>query len=181
MHLFLYIQYSTPDMVPFLNGESYSVIPQLLIPRIFLPGKVTSHFGNQLLALHYGISDNEEDVVTSVGFGLICEAFANFGYLGCVIVPILLGAAAGSDHALEHERADHVVSLSLWRALPQLRLPGGIHRRCPHLVALSGVGGARLHRHCLHARCADRAAATAASTDVLAADDRTLNQPAPIT
>ena len=95
MHLFLYIEYSTPDQVPFLNGESYRVIPELLIPRILLPGKAGSHFGNQLLALHYGISDSEEDTITSVGFGLICEAFANFGYLGCIIVPLLLGLASG--------------------------------------------------------------------------------------
>jgi hypothetical protein len=95
MHLFLFIQYSTPDYVPFLNGQSYVVIPELLIPRLLTPGKVTSHFGNQLLALHYGISDSEEDVVTSVGFGLMCEAFANFGYVGCLLVPVVLGALSG--------------------------------------------------------------------------------------
>jgi hypothetical protein len=95
MHLFLFIQYSTPDFVPFLDGQSYVVIPQLLIPRLLTPGKVTSHFGNQLLALHYGISDSEEDTLTSVGFGLMCEAFANFGYLGCLLVPLFLGALSG--------------------------------------------------------------------------------------
>lgn len=95
IHLFLYIEYSTPSAVPFLDGESYRAIPELLIPRILLPGKVGSHFGNQLLALHYGISDSEDDTITSIGFGLICEAFANFGYLGCILIPILLGATTG--------------------------------------------------------------------------------------
>jgi len=91
----LYIEYSTPDMVPYLNGETYKVIPQLLIPRFLLPGKVGSHYGNTVMAVHYGIMDSEDETGTSVGFGLICEAFANFGYLGCLVLPILLGSATG--------------------------------------------------------------------------------------
>ena len=95
MHLFLYIEYTTPDAVPYLNGETYKVIPQLLIPRFLLPTKLGSHYGNMLLAVQYGIMDAEDETGTSVGFGLICEAFANFGYFGLLLFPILLGAASG--------------------------------------------------------------------------------------
>jgi O-antigen polysaccharide polymerase Wzy len=95
MHLLLYIQYSTPAYVPYLNGETYRVIPQLLIPRFFSPEKLGSHYGNNVLAVQYGIMELEDETGTSIGFGLISEAFANFGYLGCVLVALALGAAAG--------------------------------------------------------------------------------------
>jgi hypothetical protein len=95
IHLFLYIQYSTPESVPYLNGETYTVIPQLLIPRILLPSKAGSHYGNTVMAVQYGIMEAEDETGTSIGFGLICEAFANFGYLGCFLVPIVLGGATG--------------------------------------------------------------------------------------
>jgi hypothetical protein len=95
MHLFLYIQHTTPSQIPYLNGQSYSDIPELLVPRFLLPGKADSNSSNKLLALHYGIIEVGEEDITSVGFGLICEAFANFGYLGCVLIPIALGIASG--------------------------------------------------------------------------------------
>jgi hypothetical protein len=60
MHLVLYIQYSTPAYVPYLDGETYRVIPQLLIPRIFSPEKLGSHYGNNVLAVQYGIMELEE-------------------------------------------------------------------------------------------------------------------------
>ena len=95
MHLFLFIDYSTPDSVPYLHGETYAVIPQLLIPRLLLPSKLGSHYGNSVLAVQYGIMDADDETGTSVGFGLISEALANFGYLGCLVVAILLGTASG--------------------------------------------------------------------------------------
>lgn len=95
MHLFLYIQYSTPAMVPHLNGLTYTHIPELLIPRVFMPGKVKAHFGNNVLAVHYGIVENSEETQTSVGFGFLNEGYANFGILGTLGAGILLGAFLG--------------------------------------------------------------------------------------
>lgn len=95
MHLFLYIQYATPGMVPHLNGLTYSHIPELLIPRVFLPGKVKAHFGNNVLAVHYGIVENSEETQTSVGFGFLNEGYANFGILGTLGAGIALGAFLG--------------------------------------------------------------------------------------
>ena len=95
MHLVLYIQYSTPSSIPYLNGDTYRVIPQLLIPRVLSPEKLGSHYGNTVLAVQYGITEREDETGTSIGFGLISEAYANFGYLGCVMVALALGAASG--------------------------------------------------------------------------------------
>ncbi|MBS0656724.1 MAG: hypothetical protein JSR82_00595 [Verrucomicrobia bacterium] len=95
MHLFLYIQYATPAMVPHLNGLTYSHIPELLIPRVFLPSKVKAHFGNNVLAVHYGIVENSEETQTSVGFGFLNEGYANFGIVGTFGVGLLLGGLLG--------------------------------------------------------------------------------------
>ena len=95
MHLVLYIMYATPDAIPFLNGETYAVIPQLLIPRFLFEEKLGSHFGNTLMAVQYGIVDADDESGTSIGFGLISEAYANFGYFGCLAAAVLVGSAAG--------------------------------------------------------------------------------------
>ncbi len=95
MHLFLYFQYSTGTQVPYLWGLTYSVIPELLIPRVFHAEKARAHFGNNVLAVHYGIVDNTEDTVTSVGFGFLNEAYANFGLIGTLGVAGVLGAFFG--------------------------------------------------------------------------------------
>lgn len=95
MHLFLYFQYATGAQVPYLWGLTYSVIPELLIPRIFHAEKARSHFGNSVLAVHYGIVENSEDTQVSVGFGFLNEAYANFGIIGTLVVAALLGLFFG--------------------------------------------------------------------------------------
>lgn len=91
MHLFLYFQYSTGSFIPYLGGLTYSVIPELLIPRIFYEEKARAHFGNNVLAVHYGIVENAAETQTSVGFGFINEAYANFGIFGSLGISALLG------------------------------------------------------------------------------------------
>ena len=95
MHLFLYFQYSTGTQIPYLWGLTYTVIPELLIPRIFHAEKARAHFGNNVLAVHYGIVENSEETVTSVGFGFINEGYANFGLPGAIGVTAILGALFG--------------------------------------------------------------------------------------
>lgn len=95
MHLFLYFQYTTGEQVPYLWGLTYTAIPELLIPRILLKEKVYSHFGNNVLAVHYGIIPNDSDTQTSVGFGFINEGYANFGLYGALGVSILVGLVYG--------------------------------------------------------------------------------------
>jgi hypothetical protein len=95
IHLMVMIQTMTPAKVPFLEGESYKFIPALLIPRILSPGKAWSHTGNMMLSLHYGILSEEGIWKTSVGFDPVMEAYANYGYLGVLVLAVIIGFFLG--------------------------------------------------------------------------------------
>ena len=72
----------TPDRKPFLEGETYKGIPALLVPRILYKEKGIAHMGNWILAYQYEYLTAEELGRTSVGFDLLSEAYANYGYVG---------------------------------------------------------------------------------------------------
>src|SRR5206468_2846385 len=82
MQLLLFVQAASPDDVPFMDGETYAILPTLLVPRILMPNKPASHEGTYLLNIHYGIQTRDDTAKTTIGFGLLNEAFANFGYIG---------------------------------------------------------------------------------------------------
>jgi len=92
MQLLLYEQVMTPDEVSYMNGETYAIIPALLIPRIFNPTKIASHEGTYLLNIHYGFQTREATATTTIGFGLLNESYANFGYAGVALLAVVLGA-----------------------------------------------------------------------------------------
>ena len=95
MHLLLMAQDRTPREVPYLQGDTYSIIPQLLVPRFLNSNKIRSHEGTYRLNIHYGLQTREATLTTTIGWGLLNEAFANFGLLGCAGLAIILGAAYG--------------------------------------------------------------------------------------
>jgi hypothetical protein len=95
MHLLLMIQDKTPQEVPYMFGETYTIIPQLLVPRFLSAHKIASHEGTYLLSIHYGLQTREETSFTTIGFGLLNEAYANFGMFGCAVLAVVLGALYG--------------------------------------------------------------------------------------
>jgi hypothetical protein len=48
-----------------------------------------------LLSLRYGLQTVESQASTTIGWGLVSEAFANFGYSGVVIIGVIFGAGCG--------------------------------------------------------------------------------------
>ena len=90
LHMLLLVQKKSPDEVPFLNGLTYAPIPRLLIPRFLDDEKGISHAGNVLLTVNYGVQTLEQTATTSIGWGLVPEAYANFGYLGVVALAVFL-------------------------------------------------------------------------------------------
>src|SRR5258708_5457187 len=74
-----------PGRSPFLHGSSYEILLPQLVPRFLWPGKPSPHESVKLLSVQLGILTEEETETTSIGFGMLTEAYANFGYL-CVIV-----------------------------------------------------------------------------------------------
>ena len=95
VHLFLLVQDRSPNSVPYLEGKTYTIIPELLIPRYLNPEKIASHEGTYLLNIHYGLQRRQDTLRTTIGWGLFAEAYANYGILGCFIVTSVLGAFYG--------------------------------------------------------------------------------------
>lgn len=75
-----------------LYGATYTLIPPLLIPRIFWPDKPRSHEGQVMLNVYFGRQDLNSTLRTYIAWGLLPEAVGNFGpYLGAVFLGIVLG------------------------------------------------------------------------------------------
>lgn len=94
-HLLLISQAKTPTDVPYLSGITYSIIPQLLVPRILNKNKIASHEGTHLLNIHYRLQNRAATLSTTIGWGLLNESYANFGLSGCAGLAIILGVGYG--------------------------------------------------------------------------------------
>ncbi len=85
-HMFLLTYTRAGDTVPFLYGETYKIIPALLVPRVFWPDKPRSHEGTYLLNIEYGLQEREATLATTIGWGTFNEAWANFGGFGLLLL-----------------------------------------------------------------------------------------------
>lgn len=75
-----------------LHGQTYALIPPLLVPRILWPDKPRSHEGQVLLNVHFGRQDLNSTFATYIAWGLLPEAYGNFGAAaGSIILGISLG------------------------------------------------------------------------------------------
>ena len=88
----LLAQAATPDPVGYLMGETYARLPSILVPRFLDPGKPASQVSMDLLNIRYGLQSDTAAESTAVGWGLIAEGYANFGYFGVIGIGLLLGA-----------------------------------------------------------------------------------------
>ena len=96
IQMLLLVQKKSPGEVPFLNGISYEHIPRLLVPRLIDSEKGSAHVGNILLTVNYGVQSAETAMGgTSIAWGLVPEAYANFGYLGVGALAVFLGLFYG--------------------------------------------------------------------------------------
>ncbi|MBD2345487.1 O-antigen polysaccharide polymerase Wzy [Anabaena subtropica] len=95
IQMLLLAQTKSPDPIPYMYGETYAIIPELLVPRIFNSNKIWSHEGTSLLNIHYKRQTREQTLKTTIGWGLLAESYANFGLIGCGGLAIVLGAIYG--------------------------------------------------------------------------------------
>jgi hypothetical protein len=95
IQMLLLTQTNSPEPIPFLYGNTYEILPQLILPRIFNPQKIASHEGTYRLNVHYGRQTYEEATRAVIAWGLLAEAYANFGLLGCAGLAIGLGVLYG--------------------------------------------------------------------------------------
>jgi len=96
MQLLLRSKRLAPDYVPFLEGRSYAVLPDMLVPRFLFPDKITSQEAMNMLNVHFGFLTIDETSRTAIGWGLIAEAYGNLGNLGVIGVALVLGILIGS-------------------------------------------------------------------------------------
>lgn len=95
IQMLLRTQARAPDEVEYLYGSSYVGIPLLLVPRIIWPERPTTSELLIQLNEHYGLLDRESAEGVSIGWGLLPEAYANFGLLGCLLLGAVLGLIIG--------------------------------------------------------------------------------------
>jgi hypothetical protein len=95
LQMLLLVQTKTPELKDHLRGATYSIIPGLLVPRFLDPNKLRAHEGTYRLSIYYGLQDSKATKRTTIAFGLVSEAYANFGYLGVSGLAVLLGMLYG--------------------------------------------------------------------------------------
>jgi hypothetical protein len=95
IQMLLLAQSLSPEKLPYLNGATYAIIPQILVPRIINENRIRAQEGTHMLSIHYGLQTAEATQITSISWGLLAEAYGNFGLLGCGGLAIVLGAFYG--------------------------------------------------------------------------------------
>jgi hypothetical protein len=82
---------NTPDRKPYMMGNTYADIPGQLVPRIFWKGKPLGLVSTSKLSVYYDLQTQEETAGTTIGFGMLPEAYANFGFVGMGLLGVFLG------------------------------------------------------------------------------------------
>ena len=91
MHILCLIVDCTPDRQDYLYGKTYGYVLPQLIPRLFWPDKPRSHIATYELSIYYGLQREEDTNSTTIAFGLLTEAYANFGLIGSVLLGVFWG------------------------------------------------------------------------------------------
>jgi hypothetical protein len=81
----------SPDPLPFLSGKTYAQIPGQFVPRIFWPEKPRGHISTYTLGIYYGLQDEDATYTTTIAFGFLPEAYANFGVWGVAGLGVVCG------------------------------------------------------------------------------------------
>lgn len=97
LQMLLLAQGQTPQIHPYLDGETYAFLLPMLVPRFLWPGKPVSQSTMNMLNLRYGLVtlDQYGRIKTAIGWGVIAEGYVNFGYPGVIAVGLLMGAFMG--------------------------------------------------------------------------------------
>ncbi|MEY2881707.1 MAG: hypothetical protein RLZZ15_4087 [Verrucomicrobiota bacterium] len=78
--------------IPALGGATYSLIPPLLVPRILWENKPRTHEGQVMLNVHFGRQDANSTIRTYIAWGLLAEAYGNYGPItGALLLGLVLG------------------------------------------------------------------------------------------
>jgi hypothetical protein len=95
LHMVLAVQEATPSVIPYLEGGTYALLPSMLVPRFLQPDKTESQAGLNMLSVRYGRQRAEDTYKTTLGWGMVAEAYANYGNSAVLVVGALFGALCG--------------------------------------------------------------------------------------
>jgi hypothetical protein len=85
---------ATDHNLPLLKGETYGYVLPQLVPRIMWPNKPSGQLTSKRLGVYFGLQDENASRSTSIAFGQLAEAYANFGMLGMALFGLFVGCAA---------------------------------------------------------------------------------------
>lgn len=91
LHMLCLVVHYTPERIPYLDGLTYWDIPGQFVPRILWPEKPGAHVSTTRLSVTYGLQREEDTVKTTIGFGMLPEAYANFGFTGAFLLALSMG------------------------------------------------------------------------------------------
>jgi len=103
----------TPDQRPYMLGETYAQIPTLFVPRYFNKDKPRGSLPTETLGIYYGIQTEESVKATSISFGPVAEAWANFGWPGVLVMGTIFGAFCASGTRISRDLAPNRVGFLL--------------------------------------------------------------------
>ncbi len=95
VQIMMVVQKQTSEGTPLLNGRTYWIIPRAIVPRLFNQDKIATHEGTYILCIHYRLQTREQTRTTTIGFGLLAEAYANFALPGVTFLALILGLGLG--------------------------------------------------------------------------------------
>jgi hypothetical protein len=91
IHIVSYVVEVVPAQYPHFNGSTYSLIPPQIFPRFLWHGKPSPNDSVKRLSVGLGLMTEEEAESTSIGFGLVAEAYVNFGFYSTALLGLALG------------------------------------------------------------------------------------------
>ncbi len=91
MHILCLVVDWSPSRQDFLYGETYGYVLPQLIPRFLWPDKPRSHVATYRLSIYYGLQDEDATNATTIAFGMLSEAYANFGMIGAGALGLFWG------------------------------------------------------------------------------------------
>ncbi len=85
-HIMCLVVDCTPSRQDYLHGQTYGYVPPQFVPSFFWRGKPPAHVATNRLSVYYGLQREEDTTKTTIAFGMITEAYANYGYLGIAML-----------------------------------------------------------------------------------------------
>ncbi|HLP26606.1 MAG TPA: hypothetical protein VK477_13075 [Acidobacteriota bacterium] len=144
-HIMCLVVASCPDRQPFLYGETYKHIPGQFVPRFFWPNKPVGHISTNTLSRYFGLQTEEDTQKTTIGFGMVAEAYANFGFYGIAVIACLIGTVFkkltrwGAESPLVSYGGLLLVVLIAWSFQIELTLSIWLNSLFQACVAVLGV------------------------------------------